>query len=152
MFCSSDRFGYHVVRQCARLGLLVPDEVAVLAVDNETSICELTRPSLSSIPLNVERQGYEAAALLHRLMRGKRPRRDLILIPPEPAVTRQSSDALAIEDSAVVQAVRFIREHAAEPIHIEDVLRHVGLRRRTLERRFREALGRSPAAEIVRVH
>jgi LacI family transcriptional regulator len=100
---------------------------------------------------NTERIGYEAAALLDRMMTGAKTPRQPIFIEPVGIVTRRSTDVLAIEDRHIVTAVRFIREHASEGIDVRDVLRAVPLSRSTLERRFARALGRSPKDEILRV-
>jgi LacI family transcriptional regulator len=152
ILCCDDRFGQHVIGLCLELGISVPDEVAVLGVDNMAVICELTNPALSSVPHGGERSGYEAAALLDRLMAGQEPPREPILVPPQPVVVRRSSDIVAVVDAQVAQAVRFIRAHASDSIYVQDVLKHVGLSRRMLERRFVKSLGRTPAAEIVRAH
>jgi LacI family transcriptional regulator len=147
MACNDVR-GQHILDACAHLGVLVPDEVAVVGVDNAETFCELCNPPLSSVAPNAERIGYEAAALLDRLMAGRNlPKQDL-LIEPLGVVTRQSSDVFAMEDTLVARAVRFIRDHACEGITVADVLREARCSRSVLERRFRQQLGRSPQAEI----
>jgi len=129
----------------------VPDEVAVVAVDNDELLCELAHPPLSSVIPNTRRTGYEAAALLDRLMSGGKSRGETHLIPPLGVATRLSTDVLAIEDPHVSRAVRFIREHACDGINVQDVLRAVPQSRRLLEGRFRKLLGRTPHEEILRV-
>jgi LacI family transcriptional regulator len=136
---------------CRRLGVGVPDEVAVLGVDNDEVLCELAAPPLSSIIPNTHRTGYEAAALLEQMMAGRKMAGETHLIPPSGLATRQSTDALAIEDTNVAQAVRFIREHACQGIRVQDVIRAVPQARRLLESRFRKLLGRTPHEEIIRV-
>jgi len=144
--------GREVLQACRTLGLSVPEQVAVLGGDEDTLLCETCNPPLSGVALTSERIGYEAAALLDRLLRGEHAPTDPILIQPTRVVVRQSTDILAIDDQDLARAIAFVRGHAAEPIQVGDVLRAVPVSRSWLERRFHEALGRSPAEEIRRVH
>ena len=148
---SNDDRGLEVLDACRRVGSLVPDQVAVLGVDNDEHLCEFAIPALSSIELNLERIGCEAAALLDRLMSGhpapKRPKE----IGPRGIVVRHSTDTLAVEDPEVAQAVRFIRQHACEEIHLADVVEQVQVSRSTLAPRFKNLLGRTIYQEIRRV-
>ena len=146
--------GREVIHACRTAGLLVPEQVAVLASDEDELLCELCTPPLSGIALTSERIGYEAAATLDLLMQGKRLPKDQnpVLIEPTGVVVRQSTNTLAIDDADVAQAVAFIRDHAAEPIQVKDVLQEVLISRSQLERRFQKILARTPAAEIQRVH
>jgi LacI family transcriptional regulator len=127
----------------------VPEEIAVLGVNDDELICEMANPPLSSVVHNARRIGYEAAGMLHRLMVGKRVVADIV-IDPLGVKTRQSTDLLAIEDPEVAKAVRFIREHACDRICVEDMLNQVALSRRAMEKRFRDAVGRPPHMEIRR--
>lgn len=144
----NDMRGQHVLDACQRIKLGVPEEVAVIGVDDDVLLCELCDPPLSSVVPNAERVGYEAAALLERLMHGGKPGQPVTLIPPLGVTVRQSTDVLAIDDAPIAAAVRFIREHACEGISVKQVLDHVPLSRTILEKRFRKYLGRSPQAEI----
>jgi LacI family transcriptional regulator len=146
-----DYRGQQVLAACRKVRIQVPDEVAVLGVDNDSLLCELAHPPLSSIILNAHRTGYEAASLLDRMMNGAQVGGQTHLIPPLGVETRQSTDVLAVEDSHVAQALRFIREHACEGIDVSDVLRAVPQARRLLERRFQKILGQTPHDEILRV-
>jgi LacI family transcriptional regulator len=150
MTCNDDR-GLEVLDACRRVGALVPDEVGVLGVDNDEHLCDLAIPALSSIELNVERIGYEAAALLDRLMSGrpapKRPQE----IGPRGVVVRHSTDVVAVDDPDVALAVRFIRQHACRGIHLADVMQRVSVSRSTLAPRFKKHLGRTIYQEIRRV-
>jgi len=143
--------GRELIQACRREGFLVPEQVAVLAADNDELLCEACTPSLSGIELTSERIGLEAARLLDRLMHGERPPKAPLLLEPTGVVTRQSTDTLAVDDPDLARAVAFIRSHATDPIQVSDVLREVPVSRRWLERRFHEVLGRGPAAEIRRV-
>jgi LacI family transcriptional regulator len=147
----NDLRGRHVVDACRRLGVAMPDEVAVLGVDNELPHCEMCNPPLSSIVTDSERIGFEAAALLDQLMNGKIPPAKRILIPPLGIIVRQSTDVTATTDPYVGKAVRYIREHAAEGIDVGDVLRHVRISRTALDKRFLKVLGHTPHEEIRRV-
>jgi LacI family transcriptional regulator len=154
VFASHDIQGVQLSEACRRAGLQVPDEVALLGVDNDDLMCELARPSLSSVALPTGRVGFEAARLLDRLVTrptARAPSQPL-LFPPLGVVVRQSSDVLAIGDAELTEAVRFVHDHAHEPIRVGDVLGAVPVSRRSLERRFRAALGRGIGEEIRRVH
>ena len=120
--------------------MAVPEEVAVVGVDNEELVCQLAYPPLSSVVPDAKRIGYEAAGLLDRMMKGEPPRRRLALIPPVSVVIRQSSDVTAIADPRLAEALRFIREHACEGIRVDDVLEHASLSRSALQRLFRKDL------------
>jgi LacI family transcriptional regulator len=145
--CNDER-AHHVLDTCQRIDAAVPDEVAVLGVDDDDLLCSLCRPPLSSVVPNPERIGYEAAALLERLMTGDKTPQQEILIEPLGVTARQSTEALALGDPDLAAAVRCIREHACDGITVPDVLKHVPLSRSILERLFRKILGHSPQAEI----
>jgi LacI family transcriptional regulator len=148
----NDVAGFEVCEVCHQRGLHVPEEVAVVGVDNDELVCELSEPPLSSVRLPLRRIGFEAAALLDRLMTGRRLRRVRHLrLPPEGVVTRRSSDVLAIEDPLVAEVVRYIRGTACDAVSVPDCVARVPLSRRRLEQRFRAAVGRSIFAEIRRM-
>lgn len=146
----NDIRGQQVLNACRDHDIAVPDEVAVLGVDNDEMLCELSDPPMSSVEPNTEKIGYEAARLLERMMGGQAPRTTLQTIQPLGVVTRLSTDVLAIRDRQIAAALRFIRDHATSSIGVSDVLRHVSVSRSTLERRFSELLQRSPKEEIIR--
>ena len=151
VFACYDNRGQQVLEACRRARLAVPEEVAVLGVDNDEVLCVLSPPPLSSVILNARRAGWEAAALLSLMMNGETVPAEPHLIPPVGIATRQSSDILAIGDGRIAAALRYIREHACEGIRVSDVLRHCPMARRALEERFRQFLGRTPRQEILRV-
>jgi len=150
VLASNDQRAREVLDACRTIGVFVPEEVAVLGVNDDELICEMANPPLSSVIHNARRVGYEAAAMLDRLMSGKKVFADIV-VDPLGVNARQSTDLLAIEDPEVAKAVRFIREHACDGIRVEDVLNEVALSRRSLEKRFRTAVGRPPHMEIRRV-
>jgi LacI family transcriptional regulator len=151
LMACTDQLGFWLLDACRRAAVAVPEEVAVVGVENEESLCAVANPPLSSMRLNAEQAGYEAAAVLDGMMRGRKPPRQKTLLEPLGIVTRQSSDVVAIEDEELAAAVRFIREHACEGITVDDVLGAVAVSRSTLERGLRRVLGRSPNVEIRRV-
>ncbi len=150
MACNDIR-GQQVMKACQQVGVLVPDEVAVVGVDNDEVLCELSDPPLTSVVPNTMRIGYEAAALLDRMMRGAKPPKAPQFVPPTEVATRRSTDVLAIPDRAIASVLRFIREHACEGIQVPHLVRVAALSRTVLERRFANLVGRSPKAEILRV-
>jgi LacI family transcriptional regulator len=147
----NDIRGQQILNTCREIGLLVPDQVAVLGVDNDEILCNLSDPPLSSIDLNSVRIGFEAAALLARLLSGQDAPSRTILTDPRGIVTRRSTDVLAIEDAEVAEAVRLIRARACAGLTVHDLLVSCPLSASSLERRFVRLLGRTPKAEIVRV-
>jgi len=149
MLAAHDLRAREVLDACRLAGVHVPEEVAVLGVNDDELICEMANPPLSSVIHNARRIGYEAAAMLDRLMAHKKIVADIV-VDPIGVQTRQSTDLLAIEDPEVASAVRFIREHACEGIRVDDVLDQVPLSRRALEKRFHKAVGRPPHMEIRR--
>lgn len=150
MVCN-DPTGQLVLEACRRGGFMVPEKVSVIGVDNDETICMLTDPPLSSVTTNHDHVGFEAAALLDRLMAGADPPEKTVLVPPQGVAARASTDALAIEDAEMAEIVRFVREHACDGIDINDVVRFSGLSRSTLLRNSRKALGRTLHEEINRV-
>jgi LacI family transcriptional regulator len=143
--------GREVLDVCRQLGVSVPDQVAVIGVDNDELICDLADPPLSSVIPDTERTGYEAARLLDLLMAGQAELPLAHLIKPKGIAVRSSTDVLATDDIEVSIALRFIRAHALDGIKVEDVLRAVAVSRRVLESRFERLLGRTPHEEITRV-
>ena len=151
LMLATDQLGPHTLEACRRAGVVVPDELGVIGVDNDGPLCEVSDPPLSSVWPDHRRVGYEAARLLDQLMRGSERPRDPIFCPPRGVHARKSTDTLAVEDRAVAQALRFIREHGCEAIGVDDVVNKVPMSRSVLQRRFRSLLGRSIHDEIVRV-
>ncbi|HRK31620.1 MAG TPA: DNA-binding transcriptional regulator [Tepidisphaeraceae bacterium] len=150
LLAGNDLRAREILDACHLAKLHAPEEVAVLGVNDDELICEMANPPLSSVMHNGRRIGYEAAAMLHRLMMGKKVLADVV-VDPLGVKSRQSTDLLAIDDADVAAAVRFIRENACKGIRVDDVLDQVPLSRRSLEKRFRQSLGRLPHAEIRRV-
>jgi LacI family transcriptional regulator len=150
MCCNDDR-AQQLLNACLLHGVPVPEEVAVIGVDNDPFLCNLTTPPLSSIDVNPRQIGWEAAALLDRLMDGQKAPKVPIEVEPGAVFTRQSSDILAIEDRDIAWVVRFIREKACEGIGVEEVLQAYPIARSTLQRKMKQFLGRTLIEEMLRV-
>ncbi len=151
VMCANDLCGTRLLEAARLAGVAVPEQVAVVGVDNDLVLCDLTWPPLSSVDQNAELIGYQSAQLLHEMLSGSAAPSEPIWIAPSGVVTRRSSDIVAIGQPDVVAAVRYIRDHAFRGINVDDVRRHVPVSRSQLERLFRQHLGRSPRAEIQRV-
>ena len=150
VFACYDGRALQVLEACQLLGLQVPDQVAVLGVDNDELVCELANPPLSSVQPNARRSGYEAAALLARLMGGeKKAVAPTHQVQPVRVVERQSTDVVAVADVKVAAALKFIRLHACEGMDVGDVLRAVPMSRTRLEQKFKALLGHSPHRQLV---
>lgn len=143
--------GRQVLEACRRLGLQVPDDVAVIGVHNDELLCDLCDPPLSSVIPNARRAGYEAAAVLDRMLRGEAVPPMQILIEPIGVAVRQSTDVVAVADAGISGAIRFIRDHASDGITVTDVLRAVPMARTIFERRFKKLLGHTPHEHMLRV-
>lgn len=152
LFVDNDSCGRVIADICRKQNIHVPEDVAIIGVNNDDLICEFSNPHLSSVALAKEQVGFEAASLLEQLIRKKKPPSQPVRIPPLGITTRRSSDIFAVEDPCVADALNFIYTHAGESIRVSDVLKEVPLCRRYLETRFRKALGRSPYDEIRRAH
>lgn len=150
MACHDPR-GYQLVDACRRASVQVPDQVAIVAVDNDPVLCLMANPPLTSIDVDGVRIGYEAASRLHHMMIGETASAGPLLLEPKKLVPRRSSDMLAIDDPDIAKAVRYIRDHSCEGIRVDAVVRHVAMSRSVFERRFKQILGRTPKAEMLRV-
>ena len=150
MACNDTR-GQQVLDACSEAGIAVPEETAVIGVDDDELLCNLCDPPLSSVIPNPARIGFDAAALLDELMNGNRLPRNEWLIEPLGIATRQSTDILAIDDQDVTAAIKMIRESACNGLTIEKMLDGVAVSRSSLERSFAKYLGHTLQAEIRRV-
>ncbi len=150
MACNDDR-GENVIQACRLGDLQVPEDVAILGVDNDDLLCDLADVPLSSIALNFEKAGYDAAALLDKHMHGFRPRQRKITLHPRRVITRRSTDILAVNDPAVAQALRLIHRHDGPPLTVTVITQAIPLSPRSLQLRFKKILGHSMQDEIIRV-
>jgi LacI family transcriptional regulator len=150
MACNDAR-GRQIIDACAQNQIRVPEEVAVIGVDDDEVLCGLSNPPLSSVKPDTERVGYLGAERLHRILRGERVDNATQVIPPCGVVTRASSDVLAVEDRIVAEAMHLIRQRACSGLNVEHLLDLMSVSRATLERRFIKVLARSPKEQIQRL-
>lgn len=142
---------FQVIAAATRAELHVPEEIALLGVNNDVMRCELSYPSLSSVAIDAHQSGYRAAEVLDRMIHGEDPGPLDVRIEPLHVVTRLSTDILAVGDKNVTTALSFIRQRACQGLSVDEVVAHASLSRSQLERKFRHFIGRSPQAEIRRV-
>ena len=148
--CNDDR-GQHILEVCKSINLNVPEDVAVIGVDNDPMVCEIGDPPLTSIALNVESAGYEAAKLLDQLIDKKKVGLRKMIVTPSHVVQRQSTDIFAVNDDEVATAIRYIKNNAKNKILVKDVVKATSISRRTLEKRFKKTIHRSIYREIQQV-
>ncbi|MDE0577254.1 MAG: DNA-binding transcriptional regulator [Opitutales bacterium] len=148
---SNDLYCRYLIETCRAKGLKVPQDVAIVGTSNEPAICASPYPTLTSIDLDFELIGFRAAAKLDEMMNKKDSPKTMEYSPPKGLIPRQSTDSHAAEDPVVAKALRFIAENGHERIQVNDVSAAVATTRRTLERKFRDSLGRTIAEEIARL-
>ena len=150
MICSDWR-GHAVLAACHRAGVRVPDDVALIGVDDDATLCEACEPDLSSVRCDYQRVGFEACRLLAALMNGEAPPTAPHFIPPTRITVRRSTDTLAIDEGPVARALRIIRECATTGITVEDVVHRTRCSRTALKRDFKAVVGRTMHEEILQV-
>lgn len=150
MACNDDR-GQQIIDCCKIANIHVPEQVAIIGVDNDILLCNLSNPPLSSVAINTTRAGYLTAQLLHKLMDGEKSLSHTVVAPATHVEIRQSTETLAIEDKDVAEAIRYIRQNARQKIQASDVAHVVALSRRTLLDKFKRSLGHTVHDEIKRV-
>jgi LacI family transcriptional regulator len=151
VLAANDVCGMRLIDACRLANVAIPEQVAVLGVDNDVVLDALTSPPMSSIDPNAARIGYEAAVLLDSMMHGVAQPQKPIFIEPAGVVARQSTDVTATVDTELATALTYIRHNAMRGLVVEDILAYLSISRATLERRFAQLLGRTPKEEIVRV-
>ncbi len=146
----NDIRGQQVINACCETGIRIPEDVAVLGVDNDEIICRLCRPTLSSVEPDGERIGYAAGETIARLLAGK-PTEMRLKVPPRGIVERSSTETVAAGDPTVIRAARLIRAEAGTAATVGQICEAAGVSRSTLDHLFRLHLGRSVAGEISRI-
>ena len=144
LFAVTDYRARQVLDACRQMDLRVPQQVAVIGVDNEEVICVHVQPQLTSVARNNQQEGYHAAAMLDTLIRGKTIETVEEMIPPLGVVTRESTETVAFKDSRLCEAIDYLNRHIEDPIGVQELASHVGVSRRWMEYAFRDALGESP--------
>ena len=151
IFTATDTHASEVLLVCRQNDVSVPNEVAVLGIDDDPWFCGYLSPTLSSIDSNGFQIGWEGAALLADLLKGRPHPVEPIVVPPLHVTIRQSTDAVAAPDPDFSAALRFLRRSDTLCLSVAELVQHVGLSQKTLERRFRRYLGRTPEQEIMRL-
>ncbi|WP_099259316.1 AraC family transcriptional regulator [Rhodopirellula bahusiensis] len=149
MFVCNDIRGQQVLNACRFAGIAVPDDVGVIGVDDDDTICSICDPSLSSVRPDAELAGYRASEILHQMLSGWVPDQEVERIPPVSVTERLSTKVVAVEDAELARVCRFIRQTACTGINVGDVVEFTSLSRRQLERRFRDVLGHTPHHQIT---
>lgn len=147
----SDELCHAVSTICRTDGWRIPEDLAMIGCGNEQLICTVSEPSLSSIDRAAWKVGYEAARQLSLLMQGKPPPASVIRVPPKEIVVRRSTDFHAVNDPRVARALSYMARNSSISLSVPDIARHVGVGRQTLERGFREQLGRTVNEELIRL-
>jgi LacI family transcriptional regulator len=150
IFCTRDEVARELATACTDASILVPDEVGIVGVNNDDFLCQLSKPTLSSVDIGPQRLGFESARLLDQIIHGKKANRKPILLSPMRVVVRDSSDTVAADSEHVMSAVRYIHDHLAEGVSVKELVQHLPMSRRTLELEFRRHLNRTVHEEIVR--
>ena len=144
LFAVSDYRARQALDACRQAELQVPEQIAVIGVDNEQVICEHAYPTLTSVARNDQLEGFRAASMLKRMLDGEPAALDEPPIPPLQVVERESTATFAVSDSRVRDALSFLHEHIEKPITVDQITRHAGVSRRWLEYAFRDVLGETP--------
>ena len=140
---ASDNVAVSVIEACRLAKLTVPEQVAVLGVDNDELYCNSSRPTLSSIHPNHVEMGRRAAFELDRAMQGRKYERNPIYIPPIGVVERSSTYAMPPAGALIRSATDFIQQNFHSGITVKDVVKHVGASDRLVRLRFRDVTGKS---------
>lgn len=148
IFAFNDEIASTLVEHSELLGLHVPNNVAVLGVDDMELPCQHSRITLSSVAPDFEAIGRVAAQILDRMLHGEKGVPKRIVLPPREVVRRRSTSRLVFDDPLLNDALNYVREKALDGISLEDVLQEVPVSRRTLDRHFRQALGHTVHDEI----
>lgn len=137
----TDSRARHLLQVCDHLNILVPEQVAIVGIDNENMARYLNRTALSSVEQGSKQMGYEAAKMLHRMLQGYSAENSLVVVDPTGVAERQSSDYRALHDPYVIQAMHFIRHNACRGVKVAQVVDYIGISRTNLETRFIDEIG-----------
>ncbi len=150
IFSPSDEDAWIVVDRGKRLGLRVPEDVAVLGADNDAVTCVFGNPALSSVQTAGRKIGYEGSRILEELIDGTSRRRVTLRVPPVRVVTRQSTNSMGTRDELTQRALEYMRAHLSETHGIDELIQHLDCSRRMLERRFEATTLLAPANAWLR--
>jgi LacI family transcriptional regulator len=148
LMCCNDHMGWLVLNACESAGIKVPTKLAVIGVDNDSLMCNLTSPYLSSVALDSYQAGFNAARLLDHLMKGEKMCGQVILHDPLSLVVRQSSDIYSVNDEFLAKALGFIKDNITSPLQVDDIADAIGLSKRQLFNKFKKHFNRTVHDEI----
>lgn len=151
IFCCNDLRASALLVDCHRAGIRVPEDVAILGVDDDDLFATLKGRTISTVPIPTDIVAERALTMLISLIEGRTPPQKLVLVPPQPVITRTSTDVMAVKDELVRDSLVYIREHFAQGVSIKRMVDELAVSRPTLEKRFMAALGRSVASEVRRM-
>jgi LacI family transcriptional regulator len=151
IMAADDSMGWKVSQACRRLSVAMPEQVALVGVNNDDVLCRLCSPPMSSVALPLERLGYRAGEMLDARIAGRQPESDNVVLPPIGIITRRSSDVVAVEDAEISTAMRYIRDHVADNIQVDDIAAAAAVSRRSLQRKFPQVVGHTLQKEIRQV-
>jgi LacI family transcriptional regulator len=153
MLASCDIFACHLINVAKENGLNIPDEIAILGVNNDNAICNICDPPLSSIAFNFKKAGYNAARLLDKMISGQETMQgQCIEIQPTHVESRGSTDVFAIDDPDIAQAMKYIRQNSNNPLQVDAIANHVCMSKRALQLKFHRVAGKSIHEEIIQAH
>jgi len=153
ILASCDIFACYLLNVAKEAGFSIPDEIAILGVNNDNALCNICNPPLSSIAFNFKKAGYDAAKLLDKMISGQETMQgQCIEIQPTHVETRGSTDIYAIDDTAIVEAMKYIRQNGHTPLQVDAIANHVCMSKRLLQLRFHDLIGKSVHDEIIQAH
>jgi LacI family transcriptional regulator len=153
ILASCDIFACHLINVAQEAGINIPDEIAILGVNNDQAVCNICDPPLSSIALNFKKAGYNAAKLLDKIILGQETMQgQCVEILPTHIENRGSTDVFAIDDSDIVGAMRYIRQNSSKPLQVNEIATNACMSKRSLQMKFHKVIGRSIHEEIIQAH
>jgi LacI family transcriptional regulator len=152
IFAGCDFWGMELENTCLLNDLRVPEQFAILGVDDDPLLCNVAHPPLSSVSIPWQQAGQRAAVLLGQLMANETPEDKRLRVSPLAVTSRRSTDIFDVDDPDVAAALAVIHAHSSKPLTVGEILRRVPAYQHRLERGFRRLLGRSMLQEIARVH
>ena len=143
LFASDDYYALQITEVCKMYNIDIPGDIAVLGVDNDNLLCNISDPALSSIELDVENGGYEVGKLLHQFIEKKITAPADVIIKPVRIVSRGSTERFAVSDKYIGQVLAYIDENYCNPLSVDDLIRIIPYSRRVLEKKFKSETGMS---------
>lgn len=153
ILASCDILACHLINTAKEANLKIPEQVAILGVNDDHTICNICDPPLSSVSLNFKKAGYDAARLLDELILGRQTMNgQYIEIQPTHIESRGSTDVFVIDDADIIRVLNYIRQNSNKPLQVDEIANNVYISKRSLQLKFRKILGRSIHDEIVQAH